>query len=126
MGMTIHWGADREFKPPVQADPCSRNRPDGEREPSVERACPANPATRKPRPTASRPRYPCPHPETALPARDLTFGTHRPKPAASAASAVADQARRITAYSQVLWNRLGARAKAACVGKSLARSLSIS
>jgi hypothetical protein len=33
---------DRDFKSPVQADPCSRNRPDGEREPTVDRPCPAN------------------------------------------------------------------------------------
>ena len=50
--------ADRKFKPPVQADPCSRNRPDGEREPAVDRPCPANPAARKPR----RPPMPRPAP----------------------------------------------------------------
>lgn len=41
--------ANRKFKPPVQADPCSRNRADGESEPTVDGLRPANLATRKPR-----------------------------------------------------------------------------
>jgi plasmid stability protein len=38
--------ADRKFNAPIQADPCSRKRPDGEPEPAVDRPCPANPPAR--------------------------------------------------------------------------------
>jgi len=75
--------ADRKFKPPVQADPCSRNRPDGEREPTVDRPCPANPAADAPA------RAPIP----PFPALDLNPGTYPLKPGASAASAVAHHLR---------------------------------